>query len=123
MTTLLWTLQILFGLLFIVHGPLLIAKPGGMAEQLNELPYSGGFLTFIGLCEFLGGLGLILPAWTGIAPWLTPLAAAGLAIIMAGAVWSHLSERQVPQIAVTGLIVLAMAFITFARWPLFGGLL
>ena len=122
MTTLPWTLQILFGLLFTFHGIMMAAKLGPMSEQLDQMPYSVGFLTFIGVCETLGGLGLLLPVWTGILPWLTPLAAAGLAIIMAGAVWTHISHHEVPQSAVTSLIVLALAFIAFARWPLFGAL-
>ncbi len=123
MVTLLWALQILFGLFFALHGVLLVAKPTAMRAQLEESPFPSGFLSFIGICESLGGLGLILPMWTGIVPWLTPLAAAGLAIIMAGAVWSHVSSREVPQIGVTGLITLAVAFIAFARWPLLRGLL
>ncbi len=123
MTTLLWTLQILFGLFFAAHGILLIVKPANAREQFDALPFSGGFLSFIGLCETLGGLGLILPMWTGIWPWLTPLAAAGLVLIMAGAAWTHLREREVPQGSVTTVIVLALAFVAFARWPLFTGLL
>jgi hypothetical protein len=57
------------------------------ADQLQLPPtLSIGFVKFIGVCEILGGIGLVVPALLGIQPWLTPLAACGLAIIMAGAV-------------------------------------
>ncbi len=49
------------------------------------MPMPGLFLRFIGLCEVLGALGLILPRLLGIRPGLTPLAATGLVIIMVGA--------------------------------------
>ncbi len=37
---------------------------------------------FIGVCEYLGGVGLIVPAMTGVKPKLTPFAAFGLALAM-----------------------------------------
>ncbi len=47
---------------------------------------SVNFIYFIGVCEILGGIGLIVPWATRIMPKLTPIAAAGLIIIMIGAV-------------------------------------
>ena len=44
------------------------------------------FMKFIGVCEILGGLGLILPGLLRIKRSLTPLAAIGLLIIMIGAI-------------------------------------
>ena len=75
MKTFLWTLQILFGVLFFFHDIALLVQPAPMHDMLEMLPYPSGFLLFIGVCEILGGLGLILPMWTGIAQWLIPLAA------------------------------------------------
>ncbi len=49
---------------------------------------------FIGVAEILGGVGLILPALTGILPWLTPLAAAGLAAIQVLAFLFHSSRQE-----------------------------
>ena len=115
----LWTLQILFGVLFFVHGIALMVQPVAMRDVLEALPYPSGFLVFIGVCEMLGGLGLILPMWTGIAKWPTPLAGAGLAIIMAGAAWPHLTAQEGVQTGFTLVITLLLAFVTYARWSLF----
>lgn len=60
-------------------------------------------------------------SWADVAPWLTPLAAAGLAVIMAGAVWTHVSAGQGPQSGVTGLITLLLIVIVVIRWPLLAG--
>jgi hypothetical protein len=73
------------------------------------LPYS--FILFIGVCEILGAIGLVVPWLTGIKPWLTPLAAALLIIIMIGAVVTSfpggISLIIVP--AVVGLLCLFVA--------------
>ncbi len=48
----------------------------------------------IGTLEILGAVGLILPALTGILPWLTPLGAAGLATVMVLAILFHATRRE-----------------------------
>ena len=116
MNTLLWTLQIAFGLLFVLHGAALLIMPPQLAGQLEALPYPKIFLQFIGLCELLGGLGLILPWWLGVASVLTPLAAAGLALIMAGAVVTHLQAGETPQVAALSTVTALLVFVTVARW-------
>lgn len=123
MQMLAWVLQALLALLFLAHGTVILARPGAAREQLDALPYPSGFLSFIGVCELLGAVGLVLPIWTGVAPWLTPLAAAGLAIIMVGAVWTHASVGQRSQSGVTGLITLLLVIIVVIRWPLLAGVI
>lgn len=80
----LWTAQLLVGLLFVFAGCVKFVMP---VEKLQQGPivFPIAFLYFIGVCETLGGLGLILPGLTRIATFLTPLAATGLTIIMIGA--------------------------------------
>jgi hypothetical protein len=79
----------------------------------------GLFVRFIGVAELLGGLGLILPGLLRIRPGLTPLAAAGLVIIMIGAVGItfaggvNVGMALIP--AVTGLLA---AFVAYGRWRL-----
>ena len=77
----------------------------------------GLFVRFIGVCEVLGGLGLILPMLLRIKPWLTPIAAAGLVIIMIGAMAFSLMigiTAAIPAL-VTGLL---LAFVAYGRWRL-----
>lgn len=75
-------------------------------------------LIFIAICEFLGALGLILPAATKIQPRLTPLAAALLAVIMLLAAGFHLTRGEYPNI-VFNLILGALAvFVAYGRWRL-----
>jgi uncharacterized membrane protein YphA (DoxX/SURF4 family) len=82
---LLWTIQILLAALFLFAGGFkVVASPEQMTQPGSpELPLA--LLRFVGVMECLGALGLILPGLTGIKPQLTPLAAAGLVIIMIGA--------------------------------------
>jgi hypothetical protein len=81
---LLWTAQILVALLFLFAGSAKFIMP---AEKLQQGPivFPLAFMYFIGICECLGALGLVLPAATRIRTSLTPLAALGLTIIMIGA--------------------------------------
>jgi uncharacterized membrane protein YphA (DoxX/SURF4 family) len=79
----LWTVQALLALLFLFAGVTKLVLPVEALTAQSSLP--GTFLRFIGLAETLGAIGLILPGLLRIAAWLTPLAAAGLVIIMLGA--------------------------------------
>ncbi len=56
-------------------------------EMAQNMPpfLSLGFIYFIGVCEVLGGIGLVVPWLTKIRPALTPLAAFLLFVIMIGA--------------------------------------
>jgi uncharacterized membrane protein YphA (DoxX/SURF4 family) len=79
-----WALQVLVGLQFVFAGSMKFVMP--MEEMTKNLPLPAAFLYFIGAAELAGGLGLILPGALRIRRDLTPLAAVGLSIIMAGAV-------------------------------------
>jgi uncharacterized membrane protein YphA (DoxX/SURF4 family) len=93
--TLLWTLQALLAALFLFAGGMKLVSPIAALTQQVALP--GPFLRFIGLAEVLGALGLILPGLLGVRPALTPLAAAGLVIIMTGAVGVTMATRARPR--------------------------
>ncbi len=81
---LLWTVQILLAALFIFAGGFKLVMPLAAMQQ-GPITLPGAFLRFIGVAELLGGLGLVLPGLFRVLPHLTPLAAAGLVTIMAGA--------------------------------------
>ena len=79
----LWIAQGLLAAVFLFSGGMKFVM--SIEEMTKQMPMPGWFLHFIGVCEVLGALGLILPWLTRIRPGLTPLAAAGLVIIMIGA--------------------------------------
>lgn len=115
-TYVLWTIQILLALLFIWAGGFKLVAP--IEKLAGPVALPGLFLRFIGLAELLGGLGLILPAALRIRPGLTPLAAAGLVVIMIGATVITLlgglgAMALMP--LVTGLLA---AFVAYGRWRL-----
>ncbi|MEO6050440.1 MAG: DoxX family protein [Pyrinomonadaceae bacterium] len=85
MNILLWIVQILLALLFIFSGVMKFVIP--YADMIKDAPvvFPHTVFLFIGICEILGGLGLVLPWATKIKPGLTPLAAGLLVIIMIGA--------------------------------------
>ena len=92
-SALLWTAQVLLAWTFLVAGGMKLGAPAEMLKGPVPLPVL--FLRFIGLCETLGAIGLILPSVTRIKPWLTPLAASGLIVIMIGATIITLIGGQV----------------------------
>jgi hypothetical protein len=86
----LWTIQALLALAFLFVGSMKLLTPTAtLAPMVRPLPVP--LIRFIGLCEVTGALGLILPGLLRIRPKLTPLAAAGLLIIMSGAVSAEIT--------------------------------
>src|SRR5262249_19582777 len=70
----------------------------------------------IGTLEVLAAIGLILPWLTGIVPVLTPLAAAGLILVMFGAFYTHLRRHETP-VAVANVVLLGLAaFVVYGRF-------
>jgi hypothetical protein len=111
---LLWTVQGLLALLFLFAGVMKLVMPIEALTADSNLP--GPFLRFIGVAEAAGAIGLILPAFLNIRPVLTPLAAAGLVIIMAGATVLSLPLGVAAAIPfVTGILC---AVVAYGRWSL-----
>jgi len=115
MNVLLWIIQILLAALFLFAGVMKLVLP---LEKLLTGPVAvpGLFLRFIGLCETLGGLGLILPGLLRIRAGLTPLAAAGLVIIMVGATVLNLRTGDLVTSTLTIVVGLLAALVAYARW-------
>jgi uncharacterized membrane protein len=105
----LWIVQALLALAFLVSGITKVIRP---SEKLRAgLPeFHPGLIRLISAAEILGALGLLLPDLTGIAPVLTPVAAVGLAIIMAGAVATH-ARRKEAKSTVVNLVLLALTLV------------
>jgi hypothetical protein len=68
----------------------------------------------IGALELLGAVGLVGPAATGILPWLTPLAALGLAGLMVGALATTLRHRLYRDAAVNIALMSLAAVVAYA---------
>lgn len=79
----LWTVQVLLTALFLFAGVSKLVATDSALADLYDLPTA--FMRFVGVCEVLGGAGLVLPGVLHRASWLTPLAAAGLVGIMISA--------------------------------------
>ncbi len=75
-------------------------------------------MVFIGIVEVLGAAGLVLPMATGVLPWLTPLAAVGLAIIVLMAAGFHLRPDERLNALETGLWATIAATVAIGRWEL-----
>jgi uncharacterized membrane protein YphA (DoxX/SURF4 family) len=95
-----------------------------VAKARETMPWakdrSDGFIRFVGISELLGALGLFLPALTGILPWLTPVAAVGLAIIQLLAIFTeHLPKKEYNVIPVNVLLLAFAVFVVIGRSNLF----
>jgi putative oxidoreductase len=110
----LWIGQVLLAGMFLMTGSMKIMMPASdLAAMFGSLPLT--FIRFIGIAEIAAVIGLILPAVTRIMPRLTPLAAVGLTIVMAGAIVFHLSRGEWPEVPVVfGLGCLA-GFVAWGR--------
>jgi hypothetical protein len=120
MNKLTWALQILAALAFSAGGGMkLVTAPADLRADPAmgwATDFSDGAIRAIGAAEVAGGLGLIIPAATGIAPMLTPAAGVGLALLMGGAVYTHVQRNEpvVPPI-VLGTLALAAGLLRAKR--------
>jgi uncharacterized membrane protein YphA (DoxX/SURF4 family) len=115
----LWILQVVVALAFLVTGyshsmgyERSIANP--RLVWMQALPAK--FVRAVGVLAIAGALGLILPALTGIAPWLTPLAALMLALLMACAIAFHLTRREFPHMAFNAILGVFATAIAYGRF-------
>jgi uncharacterized membrane protein YphA (DoxX/SURF4 family) len=115
MNYLLWIVQGLLALLFLFAGGVKLVTPIEEMTRQMQIPLPGLFLRFIGVCEVLGAIGLILPGLLRLRPGLTPLAAAGLAIIMLGATAITIASGSLVA-ALSPLVVgILSAFVAYGR--------
>jgi uncharacterized membrane protein len=88
-------------------------KKMGESRSPGKPGLSKGLVSFIGISELAGAIGLILPMATGVAPILTTLAALGLAIVMLLAILFHVKRKESP-VPVLVLLLLA-SFVVYGR--------
>jgi uncharacterized membrane protein YphA (DoxX/SURF4 family) len=110
----LWIIQGLLAALFLFAGVMKLVMPIETLTEQSPLP--GFFLRFIGVAETLGAIGLILPGLLRIQTFLTPLAAAGLVIIMIGATVLILASGAIAPAILPLVVGLLSAFVAYGRW-------
>lgn len=119
MHVVLWILQVLLAVIFAIAGVTHFLPPEGLPEAMRgvaEMP--AGVPYFIGAVEILAVLGLILPGLTGIQTRLTPLASAGLILVMVGAIVWHAQREEFPNIVLNVILAVIAAFVAYGRWRL-----
>lgn len=116
MTYALWIVQALLALLFLFAGVSKLIM--SIEEMTKDVQMPGAFLRFIAVMEILGAIGLILPSLLRIRPGLTPLAAAGLVVIMIGATVISLMIGTISMALIPFVIGLLAAFVAYGRWKL-----
>ncbi|MFB4271501.1 DoxX family protein [Nonomuraea sp. GTA35] len=118
MNVVLWIVQAVLAAMFGMAGVMKSTQPKD--KLVPRLPwvedFSAGTVRLIGIAEFAAALGLILPAATGIAPILTPLAATGLAVVMVLAALTHARRKEPAAIAFNAVLFLLAAFVAWGRF-------
>lgn len=112
----LWIVQGLLAAIFLFAGGMKLVMP--VEEMTKQIALPGLFLRFIAVCEVLGAIGLILPWLLHIRPGLTPIAAAGLAIIMIGATVTALMTGGIAMALIPLVVGILAAFVAYGRWRL-----
>jgi len=111
----LWILQVLLAAMYVWHGLLFVAPPAELVEIMNA-SIAPGLRMFIGVAELLAAVGLIVPSVTRILPWLTPLAAAGLMIVMGSATVFHLSRGETSSAISAAVLFVLVTIVAYMRW-------
>ena len=118
-----WVLQVLLALAFLLAGVMKSTRPRQqLATSMGWVEdFSDNTVRTIGVLEVLAGIGLLLPAVTGVATVLVPLAAVGLALLMLLAALTHRRRGESQMIGINAvllLIALVVAWARFGPYPL-----
>lgn len=119
MNILLWVLQVLVALPALNAGVFHLLLPENMPamfawmNDLGTVPH-----IIIGVLEIAAALGLLLPGLTKIQTRLTPLAAAGFALTMVGAVFFHIPRAEYQNVGLNVVLAVLAIFVAYGRWRL-----
>lgn len=118
MNVALWVVQGVLAAFFVAGG---ISKITRSREKLAPMmpwveQFSPRVVRLIGVAEVAGALGLVLPAATGIAPVLTPIAATGIGLIMVLAMGLHTRRMEPQGVVITVVLLLALIFVAWGRF-------
>ncbi|HEX4602892.1 MAG TPA: DoxX family protein [Candidatus Angelobacter sp.] len=100
-----WVVSGLLAALFLVAGLPKLLTP---EKILDKWVYARWFLTFVGTCETLGAIGLLVPR-------LAALAAGGLSIIMVGAVYTLLTHHMANELPTPIVVFFLLLGVIYLR--------
>jgi putative oxidoreductase len=117
MTIVLWIAQGLLALAYVMAGGMKASRPldalGKSMAWVRAVPPA--FVRFIGVAEVLGAIGIILPLATGILPWLTVVAAAGLVLVQVCAIAFHVARAETQRLPVNAVLLLLALLVVVGR--------
>ena len=113
----LWSMQALVALLFFVVGFMKAFLPlETLAKAFQWVPsFPPAFVRFLGICEILGAIGMLLPPLAHILPWLAIAAAVGFILTAGGGTVVHLSRREYRVMSVNIVLIMLSLFIIYGR--------
>ncbi|MEO3795531.1 DoxX family protein [Nonomuraea sp. B10E15] len=118
MNVFLWIVQAFAAAVFTLSGAAKLIQPKDklVPKYAWIEDFSPASVRSIGVLELLGAIGLVVPAATGIAPVLTPVAGTGLAIMMAGALALHIRRGELSGLPVPGVLFVLAALVAWGRF-------
>ncbi len=115
-----WVAQAIVSLSFIAGAYMKVLIP--ISDLAGIWPWAGSLpavaVRALGIIDFAGGIGIVLPAWTGIKPQLTGFAALGCVLLQICAIIFHVSRGEAAVIPVNIVLLGLSAFVLWSRWPL-----
>ncbi|MEO3806867.1 DoxX family protein [Nonomuraea sp. B1E8] len=122
MNVFLWIVQVFLAVMFAMSGLVKILQ--SRDKLVPKYPWVQDFspasVRSIGTLELLGAIGLVVPAATGIAPFMTPVAGTALAIMMAGAAVLHIRRGEVSGLTAPGILFVLAVLVAWGRFGSYG---
>ncbi|MCU1284677.1 MAG: hypothetical protein JWO13_1027 [Acidobacteriales bacterium] len=105
----LWIVSALLAALFLFAGGMKLLHRPEMGAEFVKIGFPAWFSTFIGVCEVLGGIALLVSR-------VRALGAACLSVIMVGAVYTTVIHQPAQQAAVPLICFALLVWISYARF-------
>ena len=113
-----WIIQIVLALMFVMAGIMKSTQP--REKLVKNLPWVSDYpfkmVRLIGVSELLGSIGIIFPLLTSILPVFTPLAAAGLAIVMILAARHYISKSEFKEMIFNTILFVLLVIVAIYRF-------
>lgn len=113
-----WILQVGLALFFLMPAITKMITCKQKLIEKGQLAPNGSVVPvrLIGIMELLGCIGIVFPLWLNIFPILTPIAAVGFCIVMAGAFAVHYIKKEYKLLPLVSLVFIASAIVAFYRF-------